>query len=369
MRKLLSFMCAALVLPALPSLAQFEPPKKVAGPGDITQADVQGYSRHIRYWLEKGVPSPGASGFKLTYPDRVGENAAIQQDALVLFTDLYADRLVLDMDDPGYYTIEDLILDDPEVFDRFMEYTTTGVLALRAERDGKDVTNQHMEMIALAIATDDDCLEVTDYWVIAVSNTDYEVGSMLLTEKKKCKPPTPGPGPQPEPENIPDILKNPVRDFPLRQHPYYEDDGSWPWSQPGFDCDDWADALAEYLRRILEGQVEDLEIWQFWVTWKGDGHVVTVVRINGKYYIVDGQTGMMRGPYDSLEDAKDGAWDIMKDGYDVDKDDVWFPRITKRKPGERPFVEPSPWYTDPDRRRDFEEDTGLDPDDYTPPGN
>jgi hypothetical protein len=34
-------------------------------------------------------------------------------------------------------------------------------------------------------------------------------------------------------------------------HTLYVPDGSWPWSAPGFDCDDFADALAASLNRHL----------------------------------------------------------------------------------------------------------------------
>lgn len=125
--------------------------------------------------------------------------------------------------------------------------------------------------------------------------------------------------------------------------------------------------LAEYLRRALEGEYDDLEIIQLWLHWWGSGHAITIVSINGKYYVIDAQTGETRGPYDSLQDAVNGAWDIMKQRYNIDKDDLWFPWHRWFDPGDRPWNEPAPWYHNPDIYEDLKDNHDIDPDDFIPP--
>src|SRR5690606_14923939 len=71
---------------------------------------------------------------------------------------------------------------------------------------------------------------------------------------------------------------------------------------PNFDCKDYGDALAEYIRRKMLEKFPGLQIKQLPVWWKSatgelTGHIITVFYWNGYYWIVDAQTGENLGPY------------------------------------------------------------------------
>lgn len=363
----LALTMSGLFLCLASGAASAVPPEiKVDAPADgVSQAEMQAYAYNLWRGLIDGKYTEDLPAFE--HPEYVGRNAAILGPALRLFSEIYADRLQPHYNDPNYYTIESLIADDADVRARFVEYTTTGILETTLLRDGEAALLKHYEL-TLAANAGEECDPIMLDSSIKAEGGDLSVSSMALIVTK-C-PPT-GPGPNPGPEDvIPDELSKPVRDFPLRQRPINEyPDGSYPWSKPGFDCDDWGDALAEYLRRMLKDRFPDLEIRQLWVHWYGDGHVITLVKIDGKWYAVDAQTGAMHGPFDSPEAAAElGAWKIIHDEYGIRQwQEDWGGSDTFRKPGERPWYEVNPWYFDPEMREKFRRDTGLDPNDYIPP--
>ncbi|MEM1186310.1 MAG: hypothetical protein AAGI53_15070 [Planctomycetota bacterium] len=373
-------VCAGMgigLLTQATSAAEPGVPVVSAQPGNVTMADMNAFAEVYWHFVDTGELLPDADTFSPSNPGQVGANHLMFYDAYLLFEDLYAQQLDDNPDSPNYYTLDDLFRDDPAALSQFRTYTLTGTLGTGLLSSPITVVENHMKMVANAAAADG-CYDVASVDLAAPTNfmayggvsNDLMLVSQSLQKKKKapCPGPGPGPGPEDEPDELPDILDDPIDDFPFRQwFPVEILDMPDGWWTPGFDCDDWADVLAEYLRRQLEG--ENFEIYQLWLTWYGDGHVVTVICLDGKYYVTDAQTGSTRGPYDSLEDAYDGAWDIMEQDYDVDRDDQWFPDETLRDPEERPFGEPGPWHENPDVREPIEDAPNLDPDDYIPPSS
>jgi len=293
--------------------------KVILPPGSITPADRAFYGERIWPYVNDGTIHPNPGQWGPVSGGTLGENGSPFHEALLLFESLYVGRLDLDLDSPTYYDIHDLFDDDPAVLAHFQIYTMTGLLG----------------------------------------TTD---APRLMRE-----PPKPGPQDPQEPTDIPDDLKIPFFDFPPRIKWEERDiEDGWPW-QPGFDCDDWADTLAEHLRRNLLPSYPDTEIWAMWMSWKGSGHVFTVVQFEGQWYVLDASTGEMRGPYQSFLEAKAGGWDILRGPWYL-IDSVWLAQTRKKEPGWRPLREPLPWYTDPgiiDDRRNIDPD--VDPDDYIPP--
>ena len=356
------FLCFA----SGPAWATQHETKVDAPPDAVSEAERQAYAAIL--W--DGIVNGRCSNVPLAFqnPQFVGRNAEILGPALRLFREIYADRLCLSFDNPNYYPIESLIADDPDVRARFIEYTTTGVLQTTLLRDGEVALLKHYELVLEAAVAVDDCEpSMIDSSIDVLDGNDLSVASLALIVKK-CPPIGSGPGPSPL-DVIPDELRKPVDDFPLWRHPMPEyPDGTFPWSKPGFDCDDWGDTLAEYLRRHLRDPFPDLELKQLWVHWYGDGHVVTLVKIDGKWYAVDAASGSMHGPYDSADDAAGGAWKILHEEYGIRQwQEDWGGSETLQDPGERPLFEVNPWYFDPDMREKFRHDTGLDPNDYIPP--
>lgn len=142
----------------------------------------------------------------------------------------------------------------------------------------------------------------------------------------------------------------------------YKEDGKF--IGPGFDCDDYAEAMAEWLRR----KYPNAELWTLGYFWFGDGHAVTVIRIDGYFYMIDPQTGVISGPFATTDEVHASVKKLMKDWYGVSPG--WadpFERYRWRDPSARPeLIEPGPWYTDPEIKEHFRNNMPNPPEDYMP---
>lgn len=289
---------------------------------------------------------------------------------------VYADRLVVE-GEVYTYDIYDLIEDDPEVFEAFRHHSLTGELVTPIASQ-QQAALRHFLLQVLSPHqyseidgdTEDPCTDV--YYVessgLVVTTTMVSSTIDVYSQPNPC----PGAGGTYTPE-VPELeaFKQALRDAiddsgltTLYDSGFRIKDGRLFW--PGFDCDDYADAIAWWLEKEFGWYGSNFEVMQLWMRWPGTGHVVTVVRIGQHYFVIDVQTGTMRGPYSSMEDAVQAAWSII--------DEFYLPnaprsRVVHREPGERPFIEPNPWYEDPDVVDRFRQSMpGRDPSDYAPPG-
>ncbi|MEM1424003.1 MAG: hypothetical protein AAGH64_08360, partial [Planctomycetota bacterium] len=254
-------------------------------PGEIPAAETREWASLFWHWNDTGTVSELADGFVASNHPVRGNNHNYLIETYLLFKELYSHRLQLDPDLPAYYDLDDLLADDPDVFAEFRAYSLTAVLVTDDRNADPTTAAKHVELIEQAEIFE--CEEVGAYWIDVADDsgdtlTVASEGLAVVTRKpKKCKPTAPG-NPN-TPSTIPDELRLPVEQFPRYDMPleiWNYPDGLFPWSDPGFDCDDWADMLAKYLRRLLEDDIDDFAVWQFWATWIGDGHVITVVNVS-----------------------------------------------------------------------------------------
>ncbi len=240
----------------------------------------------------------------------------------------------------------------------FREYTTTGVLVTPFAEDAQAASN-HIERLMQAQAWTSSEYTLLGSWGTRSTSV---VSNGLVTKKKipnpPPPPPTPDPGDPPSP-SIPEEIQQEWWDSKLRNMTH-ESDG-WPW-QPGFDCDDFADALAAWLQNHLVPNYPGMTVEIIWVTWYGNGHAIVRVCYNGTCYYIDPSSGLMMPVCDTpctLQDVID--W-LKEEGY-IDGN-PWFPGWDIKEPNERPWFEPGPWWTDPDACKKIEEETGHPCDDF-----
>lgn len=293
-------------------------------PSELLIEECQEWASYYWEWYETGIIPLGVDGFEFSEP--VGSGMNPLQFSLAVFEDLYADHLTDD------YEISDLIMDDPAIFAAFKHHSMTGELdapyVLIIGKDGKD--KKKKPTLTPGLVPVNDCDRITN----------------------------------PDLRALCELLRQGVIDSKLPGSPCYREDGDWRWSTPGFDCDDYADAMRWWLQNYLRGDFPDVQVGVLGLMYGRSGHVVNYIYLNGAYWLVDAQTGEVRGPYGSMAELKAAAWQLMRDEYWLPGYDPPFKRIG----GGGWLVEPSPWYTDPQRRQEIIDCLGLDdPTKYFPP--
>lgn len=335
--------------------AEYGHPIPSTEPTESQIAECQQWAAYYWAWKDTGQIPPGADEFSFSFT--TGGAFDPFQPTVVLFTQLYASQL------SSTYTIWNLIEDDPEVLAAFRYHSLTGEVTTSFN---SPATIEHLNMIAQAISGGTTTVECEILLEYTFPDGDGEIrveGDNLVSNvvtKKKRPPFPPGPGPT-EPDPVRERLRQKTNESKLPWSDCYRDDSGWPWGTPGFDCDDYAQALRNYLRNKLIGEYPDMQAYYLWLTWWRDGHCLNVIVVNGKYYVIDAQTGAISGPYSTWEEMVAAAWQMMRDlGYL--EDDPWFPSATKSDTPRR-WREPGPWFTDPDRRQEIIKDClGIDDD-------
>ena len=96
--------------------------------------------------------------------------------------------------------------------------------------------------------------------------------------------------------------------------------------------------------------------------WFNDGHAMVLIEHEGKWYVIDPQSGRVEGPFSSpdAQELKDAVWRIMRDQYLVDS--PWWPRVTPYDAPNWGLREPDHWHTDPDLRERVKDCLGIDDD-------
>ncbi|MDP2323941.1 MAG: hypothetical protein Q8N51_07925, partial [Gammaproteobacteria bacterium] len=144
-------------------------------------------------------------------------------------------------------------------------------------------------------------------------------------------------------------------------------DPNWPKKRrpvPRFDCDDFSDAMIQWLLRRLEaiygpGSVTAENLIFAWQCpdnsttppgWhKPIGHAMPLIQKDGKFYLIDPFTGKAYGPFNTREEAYKKALELFmrcEGGRPVGNPDYWVP-------GYRPGWEPKPWWTDWEMQKHF----------------
>ncbi len=244
-------------------------------------------------WRDTGVVTQELSGFEFTNP--IPSDLTPIDYAYDIFEQLYATELAALSTPEAPYSVIQLILDDPDVMQRFRVYTTTGLLSISFTQE-QEASWSHLDMAAQA--ADGDGYSMDRAWI---EDGSLLTQSLLGSPGSTALPPVTPPFEDPEvPDEIDDFdqdLKDLIRDCPLKDIDWRQDVPP----APGFDCDDFAISMAAWLRQ-LQQQYPDMQIslLLFWYD-KDDGtrggHAVTIVRIDGYYYIIDAQTGDVKGPY------------------------------------------------------------------------
>ena len=248
----------------------------------------------------------------LTLPDfsQYGSNADLFHPARVVFRAYYADQLNPETTSIDFYKLDDLLTEDPDVLAQFRHFTLTGEIATATDDPARPL--RHIDFLTDDAESETHIVQATG---IRLQSTDADTavrasGALIKNKKKdgvtphdpdSPTDPWPDQAPCPPPDEdedgncIPDALDDGLDSYPDElQLPFENIDDIHPslipprWWRPGIDCDDFADMLAEHHRRHLENEgIDDALIKQLWLTWSGDGQVVTMIVINGKYDVVD----------------------------------------------------------------------------------
>ena len=198
------------------------------------------------------------------------------------------------------YSLFDLTRDNQTVRNRFKKYLVTGELV--TPHGEILATVRHLELLADALAGR------LGYSVEAISIDETGVRSIALE--------TPSPE-QDEPVEVPasdstlERVRCDLRDLAHRSmFACMTSRGLYAKENPGgvgrFDCDDFADAMAEYLRRQLANRYPSADVKIFFFAWtcpdRGAlGHSMPVVIIDGKYYLIDPYSADVMPPHETLE--------------------------------------------------------------------
>lgn len=342
-----------------------------------TRAEMRTWARAFWEWKATGKTPSWITGPIFTHPEEIPENWVPFAEAYGVFGVVYQHLLQPDPRLPGYYTMDDLLRDRPDIAEAFEQYTITGVLKTSLDADEKAFA----EHLTLAVSGNDGQAEATASFVefdgegltsdlLVVSATTSYTGDMATI--------APGtPVPTPSGPDIPDCLLEWIR----RSHLGYDWSLSNPAcvpkclyqkdtnrecflffttcdAKPGFDCDDFADALLAWLLHHLRGMYPDMEgyVLEHWYTnCKGEevGHAVVYIKIGDSFYIIEPQTGKIRGPYPATSNPDPRVlMDPCTNGgggtYKPDKPVKW--RLVPPNKRLHPD-EPPPWHTDPAMRQ------------------
>jgi hypothetical protein len=257
---------------------------------------------------------------------------------------------------------------------RFRDYTTTGRLVTPWAED-PEAAARHAQMKAQAQDGTSEWYAI-DCTVEGISPASPNVESAVMTKKVIPNPPPPGnDGWNPDP-GFPTDLKKWVDDSGLGKcwttkdadgdgvpddsdgdglpdpiNCLYRDDSWWGWGQPGFDCDDFADAMYAWLMNHLAPLYPDITIEIVWINGTGAGHALIRVCYGGLCYYIEPQTGAILVCHVDCS----AAFVVGKLlGHNIN----YAPGSTSweiGKPNCRPNSEPAPWHADPDRKQEIKD--------------
>lgn len=384
MKRLLSIIAVSVlcVLGARSAVAQVGWPEFPLGwqqqPGQVmseqTRLEIRTWARAYWEFMDTGQRPAWAQGPMFSRPQELPANWVPFADAFDVFGKIYQHRLQPDPRLPGYYTFGDLLRDEPAILQAFRNYTITGELKTPFGADATAL-DKHVELALSGLFGEpaDGVLPETSF-LLAEGNdlkSDTKISvvasTVYLGDLAVIAPGTPLPTPA-RPE-IPDCLLEWVKKSRLGWGPPGTDRGcvprclyskdtaidGWLWYDylaPGFDCDDFSDAMLAWLLHHLRGMYPDMEGYNLWFEWtdcNGNplGHSVVYIKIGNYYYIIEPQTGEIKGPYPvgTNPDPRVLLTPCPGGNYDPNKPVKW--RLVPPNERPKPYFEPPPWHTDP----------------------
>lgn len=302
-------------------------------------------------WWDTGVVEPEFEDFQFSNP--IAADLTPIDYAYDVFEELYADEIASRSTPDAPYSVIQLVLDDPDVMQEFRTYTETGLLTT-SQSQNSEVNQQHLILGAAAIAGN-------GYTADRVWFEGDRLCSQSLMQspgsggQPPLQPPFDDPPVPPSLDPFDDDLRDAVDDSGLEDVRWIGDSPG----HPGFDCDDFASAMAGWLQK-LQATYPDMNIGLLFFWWDGSdgkrrGHAVTIVRIGGYYYIIDPQTGKVKGPYPGTLSPIGPMKELICEHYgDCNIDDEKHREVSPDfgYPGWIPG-EPPPWHTDPARKQEI----------------
>ncbi len=358
------------------------------GPIDSPEADAD-YIRFAEAWWtvidNGGTDLSPLAGFAWLAPDLValenGLDVSTQVDpwggGMELFARLYAHKLA--PNDPfGPDHIEELLSIDPAVAEEFKHWghyhqVVTSISAdpaAHAEHMAlvMDALTFQSEAVVRGLPYMDGSTLVSDRLELTGSSSPAPAPTTPATTNKEGPAVEPGGG-GPRPVNMLDKCirtRGGVLD-PFSGQLYKADKGYYCFGLlggcPGFDCDDFADAIGAYIIKGKQG-VTTCNVYCKWTSKNPNNgkkskaaHLVTKIKSGDCYWLVDAQTGAISGPHKNGTPMD--ATPVLG-GYNVCPGTV----VTDQKDyehGDRsPWSgEPPPWHTSPTIVACFEMITGL----------
>lgn len=321
-------------------------------------AECQEYASYYWEWYETGIMT--AELESCTFSFSVGGNMNPFLPTIGIFNELYAYLLTPD------FNILDLIKNDSSIFESFKHHSITGevITPLMSEE-----AIAHLLMISNAqtsITYEEDC-DLYETMFAGPEEVEISInseGQMVLVSsiatKKKFSP-----CPDSNDGEIPDewsefwrVLRGAVMYSKLVATQCYISDDQDP-GRPGFDCDDFADAMINYLVYTLKDSYPGLTGYPLYLKWCWDGHTFSILEIDGVFWLIDPQTGAIKGPFDSWSAVVSAGWSLLIDEpYNADPYWFQFPNSTKGEPWIQ-FREPPRWYTDELRRQEVMDCLGI----------
>jgi hypothetical protein len=301
-------------------------------PTPLLRVEATEWARQFFNWYETGEISIDAMRF--AYIDPSGPSMNPITEALQTFDNLTGHTAQDENDIWSYMASE------PQVYNSFRHLAMTGTLV-----------SSYSSPLAV---------EHLAYYANDPNTTLTEDG--IVTSKKDKAGPTPNPLPDGHGDGVPDewqdfwddlqdaVNESHLAEIDLYIPDTYPDSGIpfWPFDNtegsPGFDCDDYATAMEQYLEETFLDDYPDAEIPYLLVYWGGFGHAMTLVKQDGTYFVIDPQSGELVGPFSSVAEAEQGVRDILDAHYNYDESDD----VTLNPVEESPSSEPPPYYTDPD---------------------
>lgn len=333
----------------------------------LTGVAPEQFSAAKSFWnIYDGQREPGTHA-----PVMTAEGASSQVDALghgrLLFLELYDHRL------SATKGLDHLIEEDAQVRSQLREYTTEGVLSLDIGKADPLAVEAAMKLLGEAIQGSDrvqlkgeyqlhgDVLTINDLRVLALKDADGEEYVDDLRLGLRSSPPQ---GPDCSGNGLRDRVTDLVNQSgldPASGCLYHSD--SKDNSDPGFDCDDFADAQGAFITNAWGSDCGGATYKSADVAWEYTdsngktqtvGHALTVIEVNGIVIVVDAQTGTVRGPTDRSIMSDSKRWRQMLQSasnrylHTQQNRDTFHPTGVVRDPNSRkPYkTEPPVWFTD-----------------------
>jgi len=370
------------------------------GADPVNKAELRIYLATAYQFEQAGQVWPDSDlfWFSNTPPDH---RTVMLASAIEVFNELYEHKIDSWGQHRPPYSLFDLMRDEPAIATKFKHYTLTGEFKTD-NQDDPQVLTKHLLMAIEAITQSE------EYKLDNFMPDGDGYKSVNLVKQQTTSPPAQSPT-MPTPVSVPpgdvqfhcDLQAWAKRSLLACMYSkgLYKGEKRRNINNPNprgrFDCDDFANAMAQWLIKWLKQQYPNADINLFSFYWKcpkldsngnpvldpngqpvyvDHGHAITIVKMNGLYYLVDPYTGQTHGPYSTLKDANDAAiaiahqQNMLCQGWKPGNPPVISP------PGQHPSPqEPKPWWDWKDMQERFcdklRQCCNEIPTWYTPPAN